>query len=321
MVQKDIKKTGELYQKMREAISAVFIGQNELVDKALIALFAGGHVLLEGVPGVGKTVLVRLFSQLLGLRFGRVQFTPDLMPSDIIGSTVYDMKSGKFVVRKGPVFCDFLLADEINRAPAKTQSALLQAMQEREVTISGKTFDLGGNFLCFATQNPVELEGTYPLAEAQLDRFFMKIAVPHLPHEEECFLLRQYRDGVISDEVSALSIKKVCTVTQLNAARKIVDSVTVDDSVVSYISSICAATREHRGIEMGISPRGAMALLKAARVRAAVLGKLFVTPDDVREMAHPVLRHRLGLDPEFEIDGYTPDSMLEQVISGVKVPR
>lgn len=310
---------------LRDAILAevqkVIVGQNEIIEEMLVALLAQGHVLLEGVPGTAKTLMVRTIAAAIHLEFGRVQFTPDLMPSDILGTNVFDFKSGAFRLTKGPIFTELLLADEINRAPAKTQSALLEAMQERQVSIDGQRHILSPNFTVFATQNPVEQEGTYPLPEAQLDRFLMKIIVGYPTAEEEDRILEMAGVGVGSVDVEAVGIEPVATADALARMRSLVDVVRVEDSVRHYIRDLMRATRETPMILLGAGPRAGVHLMVASRWFAALDGRTFVTPDDVQRAAHPVICHRLVLAPEVELDGLGASEVLDRVSSTVEVPR
>ncbi|HEY0708804.1 MAG TPA: MoxR family ATPase, partial [Polyangia bacterium] len=280
------------------ALETVVVGQQEVVANMLVGVLAQGHVLLEGPPGVAKTLLVRSLATLLGLDFGRVQFTPDLMPSDVIGTNVFDPAQRTFVLRKGPLFTNFLLADEINRAPAKTQAALLEAMQERQATIDGTRIPLPAHFTVFATQNPLEYEGTYPLPEAELDRFLLKIQVGYPAADEERAILARYRDGHAPDSVR---LQPVIDESVLAACQAELAAVRVDDAIVAYAVEIVRQTRLSRACLVGASPRGAVALFLAARARATLAGRDFVVPDDVKAMARPALAHRITLKPEAEI--------------------
>jgi MoxR-like ATPase len=316
-----IKPIQEVYLAVKEELTKVIKGQGEVIDLVLIAFFAGGHVLIEGLPGLGKTLLVNALSQIVGGSFKRIQFTPDLMPSDIIGTTVYNMESNTFQVKRGPVFTNLLLADEVNRSPAKTQSALLQAMQEKEVTIDGNNFSLGDFFMCLATQNPIELEGTFPLPEAQVDRFLMKINMTYPSREEENAILRSYREGILLDKPGEMRLWQIIDEKKFLEIKAAIAKIYVDDKIIDYITGITNATRDYPGIEVGSSPRGSVALLQASRVKAVTEGRDFIIPDDIKYLAFPVLRHRLILEPETEIEGFTPDDYLKKIIESVKVPR
>jgi len=317
----DIKPIQEVYLAVKEELTKVIKGQVEVIDLVLIAFFAGGHVLIEGLPGLGKTLLVNALSQIVGGTFKRIQFTPDLMPSDIIGTTVYNMESNTFKVKRGPVFTNLLLADEVNRSPARTQSALLQAMQEKEVTIDGNNFSLGDFFMCLATQNPIELEGTFPLPEAQVDRFLMKINMTYPSREEENAILRSYREGLLLDKPGEMNLRQIIDEKKFLEIKAAAAKIYVDDKIIDYITEITNTTRDYPGIEVGASPRGSVALLQTSRVKAVTEGRDFIIPDDIKYLAFPVLRHRLILEPETEIEGFTPDDYLKKIIESVKVPR
>ena len=306
---------------IREAVGHAFIGQQEVLDQILIALLAGGHVLIEGVPGLGKTLLVRALAQALELDHGRVQFTPDLMPSDVSGHAVYDPKSESFKIRRGPVFTNLLLADEINRAPAKTQSALLEVMQEGQVTIEGKSFPLAPPFMALATQNPVEQEGTYPLPEAQLDRFLLKIIIDYPALEEEKRMVDAVTTGRSASDFDLQGVPRVLSAGDVVALQQATAAITVDAEVIDYAVRIVAATRKWPGIALGAGPRGSIALVRAARAQALLSGRDFVTPDDVRDIARPVLRHRIALAPELQIEGQGPDDVLAALLAKVEAPR
>ncbi|AOA73991.1 MAG: ATPase [Stenotrophomonas rhizophila] len=306
---------------VRDAVGRAFIGQPEVLDQILIALLAGGHVLIEGVPGLGKTLLVRALAQALELDYGRVQFTPDLMPSDVSGHAVYDPKSESFKIRRGPVFTNLLLADEINRAPAKTQSALLEVMQEGQVTIEGKAFALTPPFLALATQNPVEQEGTYPLPEAQLDRFLLKVIIDYPALEDEKRMVDAITTGRSAADFDLSQVPRVLNAAEVIALQQATAAITVDPEVVDYAVRIVAATRQFPGIALGAGPRGSIALVRAARAQAVLAGRDFVTPDDVREIARPALRHRIALAPELQIEGQSADDALTALLAKVEAPR
>ncbi|MCK5200592.1 MAG: MoxR family ATPase [Spirochaetales bacterium] len=316
-----IEDVSGIFSSLREELSKVIMGQDAVIDNVLTALFAGGHILIEGVPGLGKTLLASSLSYIVDGEYRRVQFTPDLMPSDITGTTVYNSEMNNFTVKKGPVFSNLLLADEINRAPAKTQSALLQAMQEKHVTIDGIDYPLDSFFICFATQNPIEMEGTYPLPEAQVDRFFMKVLIEYPSLEDERNILKNYRKGFTSENIETAGLKKVISREDIGKIRDVLNRITVDDRILDYITNLVAATRNYPGIDVGASPRGTVDLFKASRVLAVTSGRDYVIPDDVKEAAVPVLRHRLILDVEAEIDGIKSDDFLKKIIDEVEVPR
>src|SRR6266446_3023033 len=306
----------------QKEVAKVIIGQHEVVEKALIVIFTGNHALVEGVPGVGKTLLVRTLAHVLGCEFARIQFTPDLMPADITGTSVFNLQRNEFTLIKGPIFTSFLLADEINRAPAKTQSALLQAMQERAVTIDRETHLLPDNFTVFATQNPIEYEGTYPLPEAQKDRFMLKITMKTPERAEELALAQR---TMTKDAPEALlangAVKAVITNQDLQELREQLGAIVLREELAGYLVDIVRATRQHESVLVGAGPRATQALLMASRASAAVSGRDFVTPDDIKAMALPVLEHRLILRPEFEIEGLTVAEVIEQVLQQIAVPR
>jgi MoxR-like ATPase len=312
----------ELLRRARAEVGKVIIGQNEAIDLCLITIFTRSHALIEGVPGVAKTLLVRTLAQALGTDFSRIQFTPDLMPADITGTSVYNMKTSEFTLVQGPVFTSFLLADEINRAPAKTQAALLQAMQERTVTIDRETYSLPPNFTVFATQNPVEYEGTYTLPEAQKDRFMMKITMD-TPTRDDEVQLAQRMLGTNSPEqtLAAGAVNAALTQAEIADAAKALEQVTVRPELLSYIVDLVRATREHESVLVGGGPRATQALLLAARAWAVLQGQDFVTPDDIRHMAIPTLEHRVILRPEYEIEGMKIAEVIERVFRSVTVPR
>ena len=306
---------------VRDEVSKAFIGQADVLDQILVALLAGGHVLVEGVPGLGKTLLVRALAQALGCSFARVQFTPDLMPSDVSGHAVYDPKTESFVVRRGPVFTHLLLADEINRAPAKTQSALLEVMQEQQVTIEGSSFALPPPFMALATQNPVEQEGTYPLPEAQLDRFLLKVLIGYPSQADEARMVAEVSAGRTAAGFELSQVAQVLSADDIVAMQLGTAQVTLDDAVVQYAVRIAAATRKWPGIALGAGPRGSLALVRAARAQAVLMGRDFVTPDDIRDIAKPALRHRIALAPELQIEGQDPDQVLHALLAKVEAPR
>ena len=312
----------EVLVSARREVAKVIIGQNEVVDKALIAIFTGYHALIEGVPGVAKTLLVRVLAHVLGCEFARIQFTPDLMPADITGTHVFNLQRNAFTLVKGPVFTTFLLADEINRAPAKTQSALLQAMQERMVTIDRKTHPLSPNFTVFATQNPIEYEGTYPLPEAQKDRFMLKITM-NCPERDEELELAQRMLGNESPEATLASgaVEPVITSESLAKLRKDLMGIVVQDQLLGYVVDIVQATRKHHSVLVGAGPRATQALVLASRAYASIAGRDFVTPDDIKTMATPVLEHRLILRPEYEIEGLSVLEVIQNILQGIGVPR
>ncbi|MBH1569794.1 MoxR family ATPase [Stenotrophomonas maltophilia] len=306
---------------IRDAVGHAFIGQADVLDQILVALLAGGHVLIEGVPGLGKTLLVRALAQALELDYGRVQFTPDLMPSDVSGHAVYDPKSESFKIRRGPVFTNLLLADEINRAPAKSQSALLEVMQEGQVTIEGKAFTLAPPFMALATQNPLEQEGTYPLPEAQLDRFLLKVLIDYPQLEDEKRMVTAITSGRAASDFDLSQVPRVLGAGELLELQRATAAITVDDEVIDYAVRIVAATRQWPGIAVGAGPRGSIALVRASRAQAVLAGRDFVTPADVRDIARPALRHRIALAPDLPIDGQDADDVLGALLAKGEAPR
>lgn len=306
---------------IRGEVAKAIIGQDEIVDHLLIALFSSGHVLLEGPPGTAKTFLAQCFAATLNLDFGRIQFTPDLMPGDIIGSNLFNFQSSTFTLTRGPVFCDLLLADEINRTPPKTQAAMLEAMQERAVTIDGETHKLSPQFMVVATQNPIEQQGVYPLPEAQLDRFLFKLLVGYPDADEEKRIVVQYGARAGAPGPADFGIRTLADETILAAAADVVKSVKLVDDVVDYIVRLVRATRETADLENGASPRAAIMLASAARARAAIAGRDYVIPDDVKALAPSVLRHRTLLSPAAEIEGRQVDAIIEDLVDRTEAPR
>src|SRR3989475_3273178 len=311
-----------ILSRARQETAKVIIGQHEVIERALIAIFTGNHALIEGVPGVAKTLLVRTLAHVLGCEFARIQFTPDLMPADITGTNVFNLQRNEFSLIKGPVFTSFLLADEINRAPAKTQSALLQAMQERVVTIDRDTHPLPPNFTVFATQNPIEYEGTYPLPEAQKDRFMMKITMNTPERTEELDLAKRTMTTEAPETLLANgSVQAVIRAEDLQQLRCQLNNVVIREELVAYLVDIVRTTRKFESVLVGAGPRATQALLLAGRAFAAMAGRDFVTPDDIKAMAVPVLEHRLILRPEFEIEGVTVTEVIQKILEQVAVPR
>ena len=312
----------EILARARAEVAKVIIGQQEVVDFSLIAIFTGNHILLEGVPGVAKTLLVRTLAKVLGTDFSRIQFTPDLMPSDITGTNVFNLQEGEFHLVKGPIFTSFLLADEINRAPAKTQSALLQAMQERLVTIDGVTHELPNNFTVFATQNPIEYEGTYPLPEAQKDRFLLRVEIDYPGEEEEKQLALQSLGQETPEKIlESDAIQPVLTTEGIATMQAALEGITMKGELVSYVVELIRVSRETDSIQIGAGPRATKALLLSSRALAAIEGRDYVTPDDIRLMAYPVLSHRIILRPEYEIEGMTVREAVNKLLESVAVPR
>jgi MoxR-like ATPase len=307
--------------RLRLEVGKVVVGQDAVVGGLIIALLSNGHVLLEGVPGVAKTLLVRTLATALDLGTKRVQFTPDLMPGDVTGSLIYDARTAAFNFRAGPVFTNLMLADEINRTPPKTQAALLEAMEERTVSVDGEPRPLPDPFVVIATQNPIEYEGTYPLPEAQLDRFLLKLTVPLPERADELNVLRAHHHGFDPRDLRAAGVGPVASAADLAAGRRAVRTVTVTDPVLEYVVDLCRATRVSPSLELGASPRGATALLAISKARAWLSGRDYATPDDVKAFAVPALRHRVRLRAEAELDGVTVDSVLRSVLSAVPSPR
>jgi MoxR-like ATPase len=311
----------KLVDQMGSEISKVIIGQKEAVVHLLVSLLARGHVLMEGVPGLGKTLLAKTLAYVLRTEFTRIQFTPDMMPSDILGTHIYDLQSRTFRLRKGPVFTEILLADEINRTPPKTQAALLEAMEERQVSIDGRTFPLSESFMVVATQNPIEQEGTYPLPEAQLDRFLMKIVLGYPERSEEREILGRYGTSPYSHSLDAMGLKRLPEGDWTVKLRKHVSQVKVEEGIVNYVQTIVEQTRNSPHIYLGASPRGGISLLRTSQCLAALDGRSYITPDDIKRMALPVLRHRVILRPEAELEGLTPDRVIARILDSVAVPR
>ncbi len=306
---------------LRNEVAKVVVGQEGTLSGLVAALLVRGHVLLEGVPGVAKTLVVKAVAAALDLEFRRVQFTPDLMPSDVIGQTILDATGGSFTFRPGPVFTNLLLADEINRTPPKTQAALLEAMEERQVSVEGEAKPLPEPFVVVATQNPVEYEGTYPLPEAQLDRFLLKLRVDYPSFEQEHEVVARHNAGLDPHDIAGAGVRPVAGAADLEAARAEVERIRVEPPVVSYIVQLCRATRDTPSLLLGVSPRGATALLHAAKAWAWLSGRPYVTPDEVKAVAKPTLRHRIELRPEAELEGATPDGVLDGILAAVPSPR
>jgi len=318
----NIDRLKEVLANARHETAKVIIGQHDVIEKALIAIFTNNHALIEGVPGVAKTLLVRTLARVLGCDFARIQFTPDLMPADITGTNVFNLQRNEFLLIKGPVFTSFLLADEINRAPAKTQSALLQAMQERVVTIDRDTHVLSSNFTVFATQNPIEYEGTYPLPEAQKDRFMLKITMKAPQRDEELALAQRTMTKEAPEAVLAEgAVQPVIKAEDLQELRQQLSSIVMRDELIGYLVDIVRATRQHESVLVGAGPRATQSLIMGSRAYAVMSGRDFVTPDDIKTMAVPVLEHRLILRPEFEIEGLSVAEVIEQILQQIAVPR
>ncbi len=317
----EVPSIDQLYAAARREIGKVIVGQDDVLEQILVCLFAGGHVLIEGIPGTAKTLLVRVLGRIFSCSFKRIQFTPDLMPADIVGTNVFDPKEQVFQFRPGPIFGQFILGDEINRAPAKTQSALLEAMQERQVTVDGVSYPLPSVFTVFATQNPIEQEGTYPLPEAQLDRFMMKVLVTYPPEEQEVEILRVHQRGMRVEELDRFQLRPIGGEKELLAAQEEIRQRSIREEVLGYIARLVRATRSNLRIEVGASPRSGLMLLTAAKARAALRGRGHVIPDDVKSVARPVLRHRVLLKPGAEVDGFTTDHVLDEILARTEIPR
>jgi MoxR-like ATPase len=317
----EIDDVTRLFGEARQEIGKVIVGQTELVEGAIVALFAEGSVLIEGVPGLGKTLLVNTLARTFGGTFKRVQFTPDLMPSDLTGHNVYNLAEKKFDFAPGPIFTNLLLADEINRSPPKTQSALLEVMQEHQVTVDGQPYLLGSPFLVLATQNPLEHEGTYPLPEAQVDRFMFKLLVDYPTQQEENAILGHFVAGRDPRDLSGFGLKPIMQPEDVAAVQEAVSRVIVEPQLINYITGIVTRSRSWHAVSVGASPRGSINLMLAARTLAACLGRNFVIPDDVKQIAPWVLRHRLLLRPEAEIEGITCDQVVREILESVEVPR
>lgn len=311
----------DLYARMKEEAARIVVGQQAVIEQVVVGFFAGGHVLLEGVPGTAKTLIAKTLARLVNADFGRIQFTADLMPSDVVGTQVFQMGQGAFVLRKGPVFTNIVLADEINRAPAKTQSALLEAMEEQQATIDGERHPLPSPFMVLATQNPVEYEGTYPLPEAQLDRFMFKVRVDYPTADAEQSVLRRYHTGFSARDLDATGIQPVIEPSMLPAIRAEIQAITVEDGVLAYITNIANASRRSPDLILGASPRASITLLLASKTYAALTGRTYVSPDDIKQVALPALRHRIILRPEAEIEGLNADTVIRRLLASVEVPR
>ena len=317
----ELEEVKDLSERLQDQVRRVVVGQEEVVEGLMVALLCGGHVLLEGPPGTAKTLLARTFAACLGLEFQRIQFTPDLLPSDLIGTNLFDFQTQKFSLTEGPIFTDFLLADEINRTPPKTQAALLQAMQERLVTLDGKTHQLSDGFLVVATQNPIEHEGTYPLPEAQLDRFLLKIDVGYPDRDAECRVVEMHGNRTAMPRLEDFALEPVANLPDLRRIRDQVAQLRLSEELVGYVVDLVRGTREHPSVIYGASPRAANMLASAARSLAALSGRSYVIPDDVKQLAMSTLRHRIVLGAGAEVEGQTPAAVVEQLLEQVAAPR
>lgn len=315
----DLSTISNATQKVKAELQKVIIGQTELIDLLLTAIFSGGHVLIEGVPGIAKTLTAKLLAQTLEVGFSRIQFTPDLMPTDVVGTTVYNMKSAAFNFNKGPVFSNIILIDEINRAPAKTQAALFEVMEEYQVTVDGVTYPMDFPFFVIATQNPIEQEGTYKLPEAQLDRFLFKINIQYPSLEEEKAILNRFKNDFKMK--TQAEVKPVLTATEIKNCQALIEQVQIKTELLDYIAEIIHHTRNNGDLFLGASPRASLAIMKASKAIAAMNGRDFVTPDDIRYIAHPVLNHRIMLTPEREMEGYDSKDIIQDIIQKIEVPR
>jgi len=318
-VEKNIVK--ELAEKIDRELKKVIVEQEELIEQSIISLLSGGHVLLEGVPGLAKTLMVRALAKTLSLDFKRIQFTPDLMPADVTGTKIFNMQTREFELKKGPIFTNLLLADEINRTPPKTQAGLLEAMAEQTVSIDGEMHELPSPYMVFATQNPLEYEGTYPLPEALVDRFLMKIIIDYPSNNAEKEVLKRHNEGFSSIDLDKVNLEAVCKADDILKCREQVEKVRVEDELLEYIVKIISETRDNPTIDIGSSPRGSIALLQCSKACAAYNGRDYVIPEDIKKMAVPTLRHRIILKPELELEGVKPEQVLGDILSKVKVPR
>lgn len=315
----DLSQLQESIEKIRAEISSVIVGQHKMIDQLLVAILSNGHVLLEGVPGVAKTITAKLVAKTLNIGFSRIQFTPDLMPSDILGTSVYDLKKSEFEFKKGPVFSNLVLIDEINRAPAKTQAALFEVMEERQITMDGITYDMEAPFLVIATQNPIEQEGTYRLPEAQLDRFLFKINIDYPKLDEEILIIQ--KEHQLQNHGKLDNIQTVLSSEKIQKYQSLVKQIIVEPQLLEYIAKLVINTRENAFLYLGASPRASIAILNAAKGYAAIRGRDFVTPEDIKEAAIPVLQHRVIVTPEREMEGITSIEIIKQVIEAIEIPR
>lgn len=315
----DLSKLQDSLQEIKAELGSVIVGQEKMIDQLLVAFLSNGHVLLEGVPGVAKTITAKLLTKTLQIGFSRIQFTPDLMPSDILGTSVFDLKKSEFEFKKGPIFSNLILIDEINRAPAKTQAALFEVMEERQITIDGSTYLLETPFLVIATQNPIEQEGTYRLPEAQLDRFLFKISIEYPKLSEEILIIQ--REHLLQDQGKLQNIKALLSADEIKHYQSLVKQIVVEQNLLEYIAKIVINTRENAFLYLGASPRASIAILNAAKGFAAIRGRDFVTPEDIKEAAIPVLQHRVIVTPEREMEGITSIEIIKQILESVEIPR
>jgi MoxR-like ATPase len=317
----DVQEIRAIADRMRREVRKAVVGQDEVIDLMLTSLLVGGHILLEGVPGTAKTLITRAFAASVALHFGRIQFTPDLMPGDVLGTNLFNFQTNSFILTPGPIFTQLLLADEINRTPPKTQAALLQAMNERIITIDGKDYELGEDFMVVATQNPIEQQGTYPLPEAQLDRFLFKMLIDHPSRDEELEIVRRHGHRSAMPRLEDFGLQAVADSAMLAAMREAVTHIRLSEPLIDYIVDVIRATREHSSLEVGASTRAANMLASAVRAFAVLQGRDFVIPDDIKVLALPVLRHRLTMSPSAEIEGLTTDRIMREVLDQTPVPR
>ncbi len=315
----DLSPMSEGIAKIKAELETVIVGQKKMIDQLLVAILSNGHVIIEGVPGVAKTITAKILAKTLAVGFSRIQFTPDLMPSDILGTSVFDLKKSEFEFKKGPIFSNLILIDEINRAPAKTQAALFEVMEERQITIDGKTYQLEAPFLVLATQNPIEQEGTYRLPEAQLDRFLFKINIDYPKLDEEVIILQ--REHLLQNKGKLQNVKTIISSEEIKKYQDLVKQVIVEPNLIEYIAKLVVATRENAFLYLGASPRASIAILNASKGFAAIRGRDFVTPEDIKEAAIPVLQHRVIVTPEREMEGLTTVEIINQIIDSIEIPR
>jgi MoxR-like ATPase len=309
----------ELVEKIKNEIQKVIVGQDEMIDLMIAGLFSGGHILIEGVPGIGKTLTAKLLARTLSVDFSRIQFTPDLMPADVLGTSVFNLKSSEFTFNKGPIFSNIILIDEINRSPAKTQASLFEVMEELQVTADGTTYKMGYPFLVLATQNPIEQEGTYKLPEAQLDRFLFRIKLTYPTLEQEMTILRKFREDFTTK--AAEDVKAILNENDIRECRDFVEKIHIKDELLDYIAKIVCATRNNGDLYLGASPRASLAIMKSAKAIAGIRNRDFVTPDDIRFVSYPVLNHRILLTPEREMEGIETEDVIKEIIESIEVPR